>query len=153
MNKIRLAMLFGGVSSEYEVSCVSAASVLDNLDRDKYEIYKIGITRDGRWFLTMADSEQIKDGRWTDRKDNISAVISPDRSCGGLLLLKDTETESIRIDCIYPAVHGRNCEDGVLQGYDEQLEGVKAVCGTRSCGFSLQYGQSHNQTDCGSCRN
>lgn len=126
MNKIRLAVLFGGVSSEYEVSCVSASSVLDNLDRDKYEIYKIGITKDGRWFLTMADTEQIKDGRWADRKDNISAVISPDRGCRGLLLLKDTETESIRIDCIYPVVHGKNCEDGVLQGLLE-LSGIPYV--------------------------
>ena len=94
MNKIRLAVLFGGVSSEYEVSCVSASSVLDNLDKDKYEIYKIGITKDGRWFLTMADTAQIKDGRWADRKDNISAVISPDRGCRGLLLLKERETET-----------------------------------------------------------
>ena len=126
MNKIRLAVLFGGVSSEYEVSCVSASSVLDNLDKDKYEIYKIGITKDGRWFLTMADTGQIKDGRWADRKDNISAVISPDRGCRGLLLLKDRETESIRIDCIYPVVHGKNCEDGVLQGLLE-LSGIPYV--------------------------
>lgn len=126
MNKIRLAVLFGGVSSEYEVSCISASAVIDNLDKDKYEIYKIGITKDGRWFFTMADSSRIKDGSWAELKGNISAVISPDRSCGGLLLLKPSETESIRIDCIFPAVHGRNCEDGVLQGLLE-LSGIPYV--------------------------
>ena len=147
MNKIRLAVLFGGVSSEYEVSCVSASSVLDNLDKDKYEIYKIGITKDGRWFLTMADTAQIKDGRWADRKDNISAVISPDRGCRGLLLLKERETESIRIDCIYPVVHGKNCEDGAFRAFRHTL------CGTRSCGFGMQYGQSYNQAHSRSCGN
>ncbi len=126
MSKIRLAILFGGVSPEYEVSCVSAAAVIDNLDKDKYEIYKIGITRDGRWFLTTADTQQIKDDRWADLKSNTCAVISPDRSHKGLLLLRNAETVSIKLDCIYPVVHGKNCEDGVMQGLLE-LSGVPYV--------------------------
>ncbi len=126
MSKIRLAILFGGVSPEHEVSCVSAAAVIDNLDKDKYEIYKIGITKDGRWFLTTADTQQIKSGRWAELKSNTSAVISPDRSYRGLILLRDTETVSVELDCIYPVVHGKNCEDGVLQGLLE-LSGVPYV--------------------------
>lgn len=126
MSKIRLAVLFGGASSEHEVSCVSAASILDNLNKDKYEIYKVGITKDGSWFLTQADNDRIKDGSWADRKDNIKAVISPDRNSGGLLLLKESGTETIAIDCIFPAVHGKNCEDGVLQGLLE-LSGIPYI--------------------------
>lgn len=115
MKKIRLAVLFGGMSSEHEVSCVSASSVLKNLDKDKYEIYKVGMTKDGRWFLTDASEDEIADRSW-EEKDNTPAFISPDRGNSGIIVLENGEFRRYEIDCIFPVVHGRNCEDGVLQG-------------------------------------
>ena len=118
MEKIRLAVIFGGMSSEHEVSCVSCASVLDNINSEKYEIIKIGITKDGRWLLTEADSEEIRKGKWSGK----TAFLSPDRSIGAVV----TEDGYIKVDCIFPAVHGRMCEDGVLQGLLE-LSGIPYV--------------------------
>lgn len=125
MSKIRLAVLFGGMSSEYEVSCVSAGAVLKNIDRDKYEVFKVGMTKDGKWFLTEASEEEIADGSWVEKK-NTPAFISPDRGNRGLAVLKDGSYSIYDIDCIFPAVHGRNCEDGVLQGLLE-LSGIPYV--------------------------
>mgnify|MGYP002621565506 CR=1 FL=1 len=111
MGKMKLAVIFGGMSSEHEVSCISSKAIIDNLDKNKYEIYKVGITKDGRWFLTDASTDEIADGTW-EQKENIPASISPDRSISGLV----TPDGNIKIDAVFLGVHGRNCEDGVLQG-------------------------------------
>ena len=112
MSKIKLAVIFGGMSSEHEVSRVSSKAIIDNLDKDKYEIYKVGITKDGRWFWTDAPTDEIADGSWENRENNIPASISPDRSVKGLM----TPDGTIPLDVVLLGVHGRNCEDGVLQG-------------------------------------
>ncbi len=125
MRKIRLAVLFGGMSSEHEVSCVSASSVLNHLDKDKYEVFKIGMTKSGKWFLTDASAEEIADGSWAKRS-NRPAFISPDRGNRGLVVFKDDTSNVYDLDCIFPVVHGRNCEDGVLQGLLE-LSGIPYV--------------------------
>ncbi len=111
MNKKNIAVVFGGRSSEYEVSCRSAAAMIDNLDEEKYEVYKVGITREGEWFLSGASSREIADGSWLN-SDKTGAFISPDRGRSGLI----TAGGDIPVDCVLLAVHGRNCEDGVLQG-------------------------------------
>ena len=64
MHKKRIAVIFGGASSEHEVSRVSAASVIDNMPKDKYDIFTVGITKDGEWLLTSATTEQIASGEW-----------------------------------------------------------------------------------------
>ncbi len=111
--KIALLVIFGGISSEHEVSCSSAASILDRIDTKKYEIHKIGITKTGKWLLTKADTQFIASGAWEDAPDNMMAAVSPDRSVGGIC----TESgEVIRIDCVFPVLHGKYGEDGTLQG-------------------------------------
>ena len=119
MSKLNICLLFGGMSSEHEVSRVSSAAIYENLNKDKYEIYKVGMTKDGKWFLTEAAPDEMRDGSWEKREDNISALISPDRNQKGLLTSKGL----IPIDCVVLGVHGRNCEDGVLQGLME-LAGI-----------------------------
>ena len=64
MKKIRLLLLFGGISNEHEVSLLSTASILKYINKEKYEIIKVGITKEGRWFLTDADAKAISDGSW-----------------------------------------------------------------------------------------
>lgn len=78
--KKSIAVIFGGQSSEHEVSCLSAANVLNGLDTNKYDVHKIGITKDGRW-LYIDDVEALYDGSWCE--GNVTAVISPDRKDAG----------------------------------------------------------------------
>ena len=68
MNKLSVAVIFGGISSEHEVSRVSASSVLNNLDKDKYDIHMIGITKSGKWLYYTGDINNLKDGTWEKDK-------------------------------------------------------------------------------------
>ncbi len=116
-----LLILFGGKSGEYEVSEMSAASVLSNIDTDKYNIIKIGITKDGRWFKTDASPEQIKSGEWESMPKQ-SAFLSPDTSHHGIFV----EGKLQNVDVIFPVMHGDYCEDGCIQGLFE-LSGIPYV--------------------------
>lgn len=122
-----LLVLFGGVSSEHEVSCVSASSVLKHINKDKYDIYSIGITKEGNWLLTSSPIVDIGDGSWKDDAGNKTAFISPDRSFKGILVEGENgEYEKIPIDIVFPVLHGRNGEDGTMQGL-LQISGIPFV--------------------------
>lgn len=126
MSKKRIAVLFGGVSSEHEVSRMSAASILRNIPRDKYEVLTVGISKTGRWFLYKGDMEGILDGSWEHHPQNLPAFLSPDSSIHGLLILQDDTYEAVRIDAVIPVLHGKNGEDGTMQGLF-QLAGIPFV--------------------------
>lgn len=111
--KKKVLILFGGTSSEHEVSEKSAASVLKNIDRTKYEIYTVGITKSGKWLLTEATTDKIEDGSWYKKVGNKEVSISPNREVHGIRYLKGKE---IRLDCIFPVLHGKFGEDGTVQG-------------------------------------
>lgn len=114
---LKLAILFGGISSEHSVSCVSAASVLHHLDKTKYTVYAIGITREGRWFYYPDYKESyIQDGSWIREDTLIPAVLSPDRQTHGVWLLHDGQAENVHLDCVFPVLHGAGGEDGTIQG-------------------------------------
>lgn len=126
-SKISLLVIFGGVSSEHEVSCASAASVLKHISGEKYDISTIGITKEGSWFLTDSPSCSIEDGSWEHNEKNKRAFISPDRSIGGILVQQaDGRFEIIKIDVVFPVLHGRNGEDGTMQGL-LQIAGIPFV--------------------------
>lgn len=126
MAKKTVAVLFGGVSSEHDVSLVSATSVLNNIPSDRYEVVKIGITKDGRWLLYSGPIDKIANGDWENDPTNLPAVISPDSSHKGILKLAGNAVELISIDCIFPVLHGKNGEDGTVQGLFE-LAGIPYV--------------------------
>ena len=91
-------ILFGGVSSEHDVSVVSARSVIENTPRDKYNIILIGITKDGRWFKYDGDVAKLPDDKWLeDKKSLTKAVISPDREDHGIIVFNDDGIEKIHI--------------------------------------------------------
>ncbi len=125
MNKIKVAVLFGGASSEHEVSVVSATSVLQNIPRDKYDVVMIGITKDGRWLEYTGAIEDIASMKW-EQEPARTAVISPDPSHHGLLLLDGSSVEICPIDVCFPVLHGKNGEDGTIQGLF-QLAGIPFV--------------------------
>lgn len=131
--KKKLLILFGGASSEHEVSCLSAASVLRHLDENKYEIYKVGITKEGNWFLTDSPVSDIEEGRWTENPGNRRASLSPDTFVRGMILYGDNGVCEMRnVDVVFPVLHGKYGEDGTVQGLLE-LAGIPFVgAGTTS---------------------
>lgn len=117
MAKLRIAVIFGGTSSEHDVSLMSAASVLENLPSDLYEIIPVGITKKGRWLYYPGPIEKISSGEWEKDPDCIPAFISPDRAVKGLLLTPQDERCSVKkIDAAFPVLHGKYGEDGTIQG-------------------------------------
>lgn len=141
-NKIKLAVIFGGASSEHEVSLMSAASILQNLSKDKYDIYMLGITKAGKWLLFTGDVSELTDGTW-ENGSTTPAVLSPDPSTHGLIVLKETGAETIRLDCVFPALHGKNGEDGTIQGLFK-LSGIPFVgCETLASAVCMDKAVTH----------
>lgn len=126
LNKISVCVLFGGISPEHEVSLRSAQSVLNHCDPEKYDIYPVGITKDGRWFLYGSnDYSKLPDGSWQNCPENKAAAISPVRGQG--LLIFDADRVAVHpVDVVFPVLHGENGEDGAMQGL-LQMAGIPYV--------------------------
>ncbi len=142
MEKLRVGILFGGRSGEHEVSLLSAASVLNAIDKDKYEVVPIGITKDGRW-LTAEHAENLLTGKLVLEPRNLRAgdpdnttsaavlargeavVVPPEpvHRHTGLMpfqtdagLMRRASDRAINVDVIFPVLHGTFGEDGTIQG-------------------------------------
>ena len=122
--KKNVLVLFGGESSEHEISLISSYNVLSSIDKDVYNIYMIGITKDGKWYYYNGDYESIKDGSW-ENKDVKKAIISPCKNDSGIIIF-DNEIRKVKIDVCFPVLHGKNGEDGTIQGL-LTLAGIKFV--------------------------
>lgn len=119
LDKKVFAVCFGGASNEHEVSCVSAAWVIENMDTEKFDVLKIGITKEGVWFLYNGGTDKVRDGSWKDDKENlVPCVISPCTVQHGIFVFdKAAGTFSARrVDAVFPVLHGKNGEDGTIQG-------------------------------------
>lgn len=126
MDKRNIAVIFGGQSSEHEVSCISVQTVAKAINKDKYDITYIGITKEGHWL--QADSiESIADGSWTTSE--INAVISPDASKQEIILSGVNGVTTKKIDVIFPVLHGMYGEDGTIQGLFELAKIPYVGCG------------------------
>ncbi len=117
VNKLTVAVIFGGQSSEHEVSRVSASSIISNLDSEKYYVIPVGITKSGKWMIYNGPIENIKNGEW--EKFGTPAILSPDASQKGLLKLVGDKAKLIPIDLAFPVLHGKYGEDGTIQGLFE----------------------------------
>lgn len=130
MDKKTIAIIFGGHSAEYYVSCMSAANVISNIDVDKYNVEKLGITEDGKWILTEASSAEIHDGTtWLTKPGNRRAVISPNRDEQTLLVFEDGAVIEKKIDGVFCVIHGTDGEDGKVQGLLELANIPYVGCG------------------------
>ena len=126
MRKLNVCVLFGGISPEHEVSLRSAESVLNNMDPDKYNIFPVGITKDGDWILYGGkDYSALPAMEWQDCSDNRRAAISPVRGQGLLTFEGDCVVRE-QIDVVFPVLHGENGEDGAMQGL-LQMAGIPYV--------------------------
>ena len=131
---IRLVLFFGGVSSEHEVSCVSAAAWLRALRQPpcagRYEVTAVGITKKGQWLRYAGDAQHVEDGSWqADTANCAPCALSPDRTMRALLIKEGGSWCEHPVDVAVPVLHGKNGEDGTIQGLFE-LAGLPYVgCG------------------------
>ena len=122
----KVLVLFGGVSSEHDISLISAKSVIENIPKDQYEPVLMGITKEGEWYLYNGDVEALPEDKWLQNKEKITtATISLSRADHGIVVFGD-EVQKIRIDVVFPVLHGKNGEDGTIQGM-LQLAGIPFV--------------------------
>ena len=126
MKQQTVCILFGGMSPEHEVSLRSAECILNNIDREKYHVVPVGITRAGQWlYYAGTDYRELPAQTWQDHPDNRPAAISPVRG-QGLLIFEGDSVVRQHIDVVFPVLHGENGEDGSVQGL-LQLAGIAYV--------------------------
>ena len=126
--KVRVGVIFGGRSGEHEVSLISARSVMNAIDKEKYEVVPIGITKEGRWIASGDPMKALEAG---DADASQPAALLGDPSRRGLMRLEDTEraveaTRLAELDVVFPVLHGPYGEDGTVQGLLE-LAGIPYV--------------------------
>lgn len=109
---MKIGILFGGKSAEHEVSCISANSIYNNIDTDKYEVYLIGITREGKFRHFTGNPDMMLDCSWENSVSGNRVDILGNENPAGIY---GTDI-SVELDCIFPVLHGPYGEDGRLQG-------------------------------------
>ena len=142
-NRKKIAILFGGCSSEYEVSLQSAYAVVTHMDTERYEPVLIGIDRSGKWYLYKGEAADIPGDCWCRQETCIPAAVSPDQELHGLLLLDGQGVKTLPLDGAMPVLHGKNGEDGTVQGALE-LAGIPLIgCNTMSSAICMDKGMAH----------
>lgn len=134
MEKKKIAVLFGGQSSEHIVSCMSAANVIDQINTEKYDLILIGITEEGRW-LKVESADEIRSGAW--RESTCEAVISPDATKKCVILTEQGKSRQVQIDGAFPVLHGLYGEDGTVQGLFELAKLPYVGCGVLASAVSM----------------
>lgn len=134
MTKKKIAVLFGGQSSEHIVSCMSVANVAEQIDTELYDLLLIGITEDGHWLKT--DSiDDIRSGAW--KKSKAEAVLSPDATKQCVMITENGKITQEKIDVVFPVLHGPLGEDGTIQGLLEMAKLPYVGCGVLSSAVSM----------------
>lgn len=131
--KLNIAVIFGGKSGEHEVSLMSATNVIKAMDKEKYDIHMIGITKEGRWMVFKGDVGKIIDGSWekeasgSDRNETVDLLFS------GIF----NGNSGTKIDAVFPVLHGPNGEDGTIQGLFEMLDIPYVGCGVLASALGM----------------
>ena len=142
--KKTLAVLFGGHSSEYEVSLQSAAAVLEAVDAQQFDPLPIGITKDGNWYHYLGTYGAIAAGTWADDPAFLRpAAFSPSRSAPGFWENHNGEWALRRVDLSFPVLHGKNGEDGTVQGLLELADIPLVGCGTLASALCMDKDRAH----------
>jgi len=135
MNRKNVVILFGGRSTEHEISLDTAANIISNMSEEKYNIIPVYITREGKWLMYDGYAGNIKNLHW--ERLGTQAFLSPDRVSRGLCRIVGDKVKLIPVDIVIPALHGRYGEDGCVQGLLE-LSGIPYVgCGVLSSAVSM----------------
>ncbi|MCI8978116.1 D-alanine--D-serine ligase VanG [Lachnospiraceae bacterium 54-11] len=144
MSRKKIAVIFGGKSTEHEVSLQSAAAVLENMNMEKYDILPIGITREGKWYYYTGQYRKIAEGMWEKEEGKLREVVpSANPSHRGFLVLSGERFELMEADLVFPVLHGKNGEDGTVQGVFE-LAGIPVIgCGILSSALCMDKARAH----------
>ena len=142
--KKRIAVLFGGCSTEYEVSLQSAHAVIENMDTDRYEQILIGISRQsGQWYLYQGNIDDIPEDKWYSERTCTPIWVSTDKKVHGICYQGPDGIRAISLDAAFPILHGKNGEDGTVQGVLE-LAGIPVIgCGMLSSAVGMDKELSH----------
>jgi len=131
--KLNVAVVFGGKSGEHEVSLMSATNVINAMDKDKYNIFMIGITRQGKWMAYRGDVSKIIDSSWEKEAEELDREKTLDIMF--YRFFKDGAGE--KIDVVFPVLHGPNGEDGTIQGLFEMLDIPYVGCGVAASALGM----------------
>lgn len=143
MKPLNILIIFGGCSGEYRVSLESVCGVLESLDREKYNPVTVGITRCGDWYYYSGSIKGIRNDCWFSSEYTMPALISVDKTKRELIVFGDGKTEVIQIDAAFPVLHGKNGEDGTVQGLIE-LSGIPLIgCNTLSSALCMDKDKAH----------
>lgn len=137
-----ILVLFGGCSTEYEVSLQSAHGVLQALDRSRFTPLTVGITREGRWLRYPGGLSHLETGDWQAQPDCVPCTLSLDRGDRRLLWL-DGSGRSEGFDAAFPILHGKNGEDGTVQGLLELVGTPIIGCGALSSALCMDKDRAH----------
>lgn len=129
-------IIFGGNSTEHEISCKSVMNFTKNVSDSKYNKHYVGIKKNGDWVYYQGDTSLIPTGEWVECTSNIPCVLSPNKTSKGLVLLNGDNT-LIPVDVIIPVLHGKNGEDGTIQGLFDLCEIPYVGCGALASGLSM----------------
>ncbi len=133
--KKNVVVIFGGMSTEHDISRKSVVTVLNTIDQEKYDVYRLGITKEGQWLLFEGDDSHIVDGTWAQY--GIEAHISPDASKKALIIMYRGKIETVKIDVVIPVLHGLYGEDGTIQGLFEMAKIPYVGCGVLSSSVAM----------------
>lgn len=147
MAKIKVAVIFGGISNEHKLSLASAAEVVANIPSDKYEVICLGITKKGRWLYYPGDLCDIPTGNWEYNPDCTSAIISPDPIHKGIITIENGEVSFRRIDVVFSLLQGKFGADGAIQGLLD-MAGIPYVgCGLLASASCMDKSHIHMVLD------
>ncbi len=135
LNRLNVVVLYGGVSPEHEVSKMSAATIVSNIEEEKYNVIPLYITKEGEWLLYDGSVDNLNNIQW--KKFGTKAVLSPDKSDRGLIRIVNDKVKVVPVDVVFPVLHGSFGEDGTIQGLLE-LAGIPYVgCGVTASAVSM----------------
>ncbi len=139
----RIAVIFGGCSPEYSISLQSAYAVISHMENVRYTPVLIGISKEGDWFLFDGEIKKILADTWCNAEDCTPVAVSQNRSFPHLIILKNGKAKDLPIDVAFPVLHGKNGEDGTVQGVFE-LAGIPVIgCGVLSSALCMDKDRAH----------
>ena len=135
-----ILVLFGGCSTEYEVSLQSACAILGHMDARQYAPLPVGITREGQWRYFPGPLFHLETGDWQDQPACVPCTLSLDRGARQLLL---SDGRRLPFEAVFPVLHGKNGEDGTVQGLFELMDVPVIGCGTLASALGMDKVRAH----------
>lgn len=144
MNQKKFAILFGGCSSEYSVSLQSAHAIITGLDSERYEKILIGITKEGNWYRYYGCVDDIRNDTWHEKAEEcIPVMVSLNRDDHGIVEIFKNYIKRTKLDAVFPVLHGKNGEDGTVQGLFELADIPVIGCRTLCSALCMDKDRAH----------